>query len=184
MQGWRRQPLPQRCRFDSDCPSGQFCYADLSLSCNFTTSILRAPTPVPAPTSQRVAGSDSRLVAFLGNWQRCPTDAMVAPYTDIVISFAVTYQGLGSDSTNCIIGSPVVICNGQNRQVMQSYYICLDFQMNIVLNIPHPILVYMSSHVVQRCLFLKPIFLSSLPLLPSVPGPRRSLAISRQKCDC
>ena len=103
---------------DSDCNTagGESCYADTQ--CNFAgPTPAPAPTPAPPPTNPGTAGNDSRLVAFLGNWHACPSDADIAPYTDIVISFAVTYQGSGASSANCAIGSPVLICGNQNRQV-------------------------------------------------------------------
>ena len=101
---------------NSDCAVNEYCYADTQ--CNFAgPTPAPAPTPAPPPTNPGTAGNDSRLVAFLGNWHACPSDAEIAPYTDIVVSFAVTYQGSGANSANCVIGSPVMICGSQNRQV-------------------------------------------------------------------
>jgi hypothetical protein len=44
------------------------------------------PTAPSPPTSSAVAGVDSRLVAYLGNWQSCPNAAQVAKYTHIVVA--------------------------------------------------------------------------------------------------
>jgi hypothetical protein len=61
-----------------------------------------------------VAGVDSRLVAYLGNWQSCPNAAQVAKYTHIVVAFAVTYTWKSDKNVcdqSCTIGTPVPICN-------------------------------------------------------------------------
>ena len=74
-----------------------------------------APVPAPVPT---VSGSrsDSRMIAFLGNWQACPTDAQLEHYTHIMISFAVTYRWSASKNlcdASCNIGAPVPVCANQ-----------------------------------------------------------------------
>merc|ERR1712151_1298056 len=81
-----------------------------------------APTMSPtSPDGDGIAGSDSRLIAYLGNWQACPTLEQTAEYTHIVIAFAVTYTWNPTKnqcSESCDIGSPVPICNNQNNQAL------------------------------------------------------------------
>ena len=82
------------------------------------------PTPVPVPSVPvpvpTVSGSrsDSRMIAFLGNWQACPTDAQLEHYTHIMVSFAVTYRWSASKNlcdASCNIGAPVPVCANQAR---------------------------------------------------------------------
>mmetsp|Transcript_47786 Transcript_47786/g.57588 ORF Transcript_47786/g.57588 Transcript_47786/m.57588 type:complete len:105 (+) Transcript_47786:72-386(+) len=64
--------------------------------------------------SQRRLQQDPRLIAYVGNWQTCPTTAQTDQYTHLVISFAVTYTWNSAKNvcnTNCDIVSPVLICN-------------------------------------------------------------------------
>ena len=73
------------------------------------------PVPAPVPTMSG-SGSDSRMIAFLGNWQACPTDAQLEHYTHIMISFAVTYTWSASKNVcdaSCNIGAPVPVCANQ-----------------------------------------------------------------------
>ena len=78
------------------------------------------PTP-PAPGFNYSAdhGEDSRLIAYVGNWQTCPTDEQVDAYSHMVIAFAVSYtwdsnQNICDDQ--CNLASSVPICENQNRQ--------------------------------------------------------------------
>ena len=80
-----------------------------------TVPVPTAPVPAPVPT---VSGSrsDSRMIAFLGNWQACPTDAQLEHYTHIMISFAVTYTYNPTKNVcdaSCNIGAPVPVCANQ-----------------------------------------------------------------------
>jgi len=52
------------------------------------------------------AGVDSRLIAYLGNWEACPTSAQTDQYSHIFIAFAEA-----TCTSTCTIGSPVAICN-------------------------------------------------------------------------
>ena len=75
-----------------------------------------SPTVVPAPTP--VTEDDTRLIAYLGNWQSCPSLDQVAPYTHIVIAFAVSYTWSPSKnncSPTCEISTPPV-CGNAGRQ--------------------------------------------------------------------
>jgi len=81
-----------------------------------------APTmPPTSPNGNGIAGPDSKLIAYLGNWQSCPSLEETSKYTHIVIAFAVTYTWNPSKnqcSESCTIGSPVPICNNQNNQAL------------------------------------------------------------------
>jgi hypothetical protein len=58
------------------------------------------------------------MIAFLGNWQSCPSPEQYDQYTHIVISFAVSYTWNAAKnvcSTSCIIGAPVPICENQEN---------------------------------------------------------------------
>jgi len=79
----------------------------------------QAPQPDVQPPVTGVAGPDSSLIAYLGNWQSCPTLEQTSHYTHIVVAFAVTYTWNPSKnqcSSSCTIGSPVPICQNQVKQ--------------------------------------------------------------------
>ena len=87
-------------------------------------------------------GEDSRLIAYVGNWQRvslpymkpsratcgpshiisavqCPTDQMVDAYSHIVIAFAVSYTWAESKNLcdeQCAVAPVVPICENENQQ--------------------------------------------------------------------
>ena len=67
-------------------------------------------------------GEDSRLIAYLGNWQSCPTTAQTNAYSHIVIAFAVNYQynaAKNQCNANCEISTPIVpICANSNNQAL------------------------------------------------------------------
>merc|ERR1711862_41436 len=77
--------------------------------------------PLTSPDGNGIAGSDSNLIAYLGNWHSCPSLEETSKYTHIVIAFAVTYTWNPSKNQcfeSCTIGSPVPICNNQNNQAL------------------------------------------------------------------
>jgi hypothetical protein len=110
------------------------------------------PTPTPPtptlPSYTADHGEDSRLIAYVGNWQSCPTDAQVAAYSHIgefnesicsilllfilthhfsttfhypVIAFSVSYTWSAAKNNcdaQCNIGTSVPICNNANNQAM------------------------------------------------------------------
>jgi len=84
-----------------------------------------SPTPLPtAPVNPNTDYNDNRLVAYLGNWQLCPTAEQVAAYTHIVIAFAVSYTwspGKNICSTTCEIGMPPVCNNADNPALVQQW---------------------------------------------------------------
>lgn len=81
------------------------------------------PTPLP-PTGVNYNanhGEDSRLIAYVGNWQTCPTAEQFDAYSHVVIAFAVTYTWSPSKNNcdvQCSIASTVPICNNMNDQVL------------------------------------------------------------------
>ena len=62
------------------------------------------------------------MVAFLANWQSCPSPEQYNQYTHIAISFAVSYTWnavKNQCSTSCTIGASVPICeNRENQEFM------------------------------------------------------------------
>jgi len=85
-----------------------------------------APVPAPSPTTPTGDhdGGDSRLIAYLGNWQNCPTDEQMAQYTHIVIAFAVTYTwspGKNICSETCEIAEPLVCGNAPRPDLIQQW---------------------------------------------------------------
>merc|ERR1740121_725466 len=81
-------------------------------------------TPAPAPPTPGFNysadhGEDSRLIAYVGNWQDCPTDEQVENYSHVVIAFAVSYTWSAAQNAcdnQCNLASTVPICGNQNRQ--------------------------------------------------------------------
>ena len=84
----------------------------------------RPPTtspPVPSP----IGSETDRMIAYVGNWQACPTSEQTASYTELLIAFAVTYQwapGKNTCNTQCVIGSPVPICNNKPNAPLVSQW--------------------------------------------------------------
>jgi hypothetical protein len=70
------------------------------------------------------AGDDSRLIAYVGNWDPCPEESQWAQYSHIVIAFAVTYEWNAVKnicSRTCEIKTPPV-CNDQaNPELIQQW---------------------------------------------------------------
>ena len=61
------------------------------------------------------------MIAYVGNWQSCPTDEQVDAYSHIVIAFAVSYvwsPSKNSCDTQCNIAPEVPICNNANNQAL------------------------------------------------------------------
>lgn len=74
------------------------------------------PAPVP-PTPPVTSSEENRMIAYLGNWQACPTTEQLAQYTHIVIAFAVSYTwapGKNNCSPTCQIGMPPICGNSAN----------------------------------------------------------------------
>jgi len=82
--------------------------------------IVPSPTEAPPVTP---SGEDSRMIAFIGNWQPCPTNEQIAQYSHIVISFAVSYTWSGGPvcSPTCEIAEPL-ICNNAPQPALLSQW--------------------------------------------------------------
>jgi len=89
-----------------------------------------APQPtavVPNPAVAPVDGSDAhnaRMIAYVGNWHACPTDAQIEQYTHIVIAFAVTYQwqsGGNQCDPQCTISKPLTCGNAENQSIIDRW---------------------------------------------------------------
>jgi hypothetical protein len=118
---------------DGECAPGQNCFAGTSCNGSPSSSDSTQPssiialTPQQTPISPRVsARGDSRMIAFLGNWQSCPSPKQYDQYTHIVISFAVSYtwgEVKNQCSTSCTIGASVPICeNRENQDLMDVWH--------------------------------------------------------------
>ena len=88
-------------------------------------STVEAPVVInpTTPTDNQLSG-DSRLIAYLGNWQSCPSDEQMAQYTHVVIAFAVSYQwsaGKNICSNTCEIASPPVCENSARPDLIQKW---------------------------------------------------------------
>ncbi|CAB9503255.1 Chitin binding Peritrophin-A domain [Seminavis robusta] len=79
-------------------------------------------TPAPAPPSGLNPSADhSRMIAYVGNWQSCPTAAQLTQYTHIVIGFAVSYTdapGKNNCSPTCEIATPPICNNAPNPALL------------------------------------------------------------------
>merc|ERR1711865_915999 len=63
-------------------------------------------------------------IAYLGNWQSCPSDEQMAQYTHVVIAFAVSYQwsaGKNICSDTCEIASPPICKNAARPDLIQKW---------------------------------------------------------------
>eukprot|EP00804_Cyclotella_cryptica_P013618 CCRYP_012959-RA/>CCRYP_012959-RA protein AED:0.23 eAED:0.23 QI:79/1/1/1/1/1/5/123/765 len=83
-----------------------------------TTPTANPPANNPPSTADH---EDSRLIAYLGNWQDCPTDAQVDAYSHIVIAFAVSYTWAASKNncdTQCNVASTLPVCANANNQAL------------------------------------------------------------------
>ncbi|GAX28860.1 hypothetical protein FisN_20Lh160 [Fistulifera solaris] len=68
---------------------------------------------------------DNRMVAFLGNWQACPTAAQLDQYTHIMVSFAVSYTWSPSKnicSPTCEIATPPICNNAPNSNLINDLH--------------------------------------------------------------
>eukprot|EP00751_Fragilariopsis_kerguelensis_P031753 CAMPEP_0170906538 /NCGR_PEP_ID=MMETSP0735-20130129/754_1 /TAXON_ID=186038 /ORGANISM="Fragilariopsis kerguelensis, Strain L26-C5" /LENGTH=812 /DNA_ID=CAMNT_0011302459 /DNA_START=61 /DNA_END=2499 /DNA_ORIENTATION=- len=85
---------------------------------------VQAPAVNPNPTTPNTQGEDSRLIAYVGNWQSCPSDNQIAQYTHIVIAFAVTYTYNSSKNicdTSCNIATPPVCDNSAQPDLIKKW---------------------------------------------------------------
>mmetsp|Transcript_20842 Transcript_20842/g.41449 ORF Transcript_20842/g.41449 Transcript_20842/m.41449 type:complete len:1000 (+) Transcript_20842:122-3121(+) len=76
------------------------------------------PPPSPGFNYDADHGGDSRLIAYVGNWQACPTDEQIDAYSHIVIAFAVSYTwspGKNNCDATCQVPSSLPLCGNQAR---------------------------------------------------------------------
>ena len=71
-------------------------------------------------------GPDSRMIAYVANWQACPTPEQVDAYSHIVIAFAVSYTYLENNPNDCdlscnITPSPVPVCVGADANTIPDW---------------------------------------------------------------
>lgn len=112
---------------DAECTGGGRCYAD----CTACPAVPVAPSPSPPPpipptTTNAVSlTGDSRLIAYVGNWQPCPSPTQTDAYTHIVVAFAVTYtwsRDKNICNTECALAPSVTVCgNGINQQLVNEW---------------------------------------------------------------
>ncbi|KAK1734442.1 lytic polysaccharide monooxygenase [Skeletonema marinoi] len=76
------------------------------------------PPPSPGFNYDADHGEDSRLIAYVGNWQACPTDEQIDAYSHIVIAFAVSYTWSAAKNNcdaQCQVPSSLPLCGNQAR---------------------------------------------------------------------
>jgi chitinase len=113
------------------CSQWGFCGFAATGHCDGTPappieSPVQSPIVVnPSPTTPiENQNEDSRLIAYVGNWQSCPTDEQMAQYTHIVIAFAVSYSwspGKNICSETCEIDTPPVCENSARPDLIQKW---------------------------------------------------------------
>ena len=82
------------------------------------------PSPSPPIKMPNTELTDNRMVAYMGNWQACPTTQEVSAYTHIVIAFAVSYiwsPGKNICSSTCEIATPPVCNNAPNPSLVKEW---------------------------------------------------------------
>lgn len=97
-----------------------------------------APPPPPAPTPPSPTppvppgpdnytadhGEDSRLIAYVGNWQTCPTVQQTENYSHMVIAFAVSYTwspGQNQCSDTCHVSVPPTCENAVRQDLIDGW---------------------------------------------------------------
>ncbi len=102
-----------------------------------TTDPTTDPTadPTADPTTDTGAGEacvdDHRVIAYVANWEECPTPAQMAHWSHAVVAFAVTYTWTPNGNLcdpNCQIG-PVAGCNGKSLAELVSDLHAADVQV-------------------------------------------------------
>ena len=69
--------------------------------------------------------TDNRMIAYVGNWQTCPSAEQLSQYTHIVIAFAVTYTWDPTKnicSATCEIADPPICNNAPNPALVQAMH--------------------------------------------------------------
>jgi hypothetical protein len=113
--------MPQYCGTTSDyCGT---CCQNGPCTSGPTPPTLPPPTPTP-PTSgsnyNANHGEDSRLIAYVANWETCPTPQQVDAYSHIVVAFASTVTFYAEPKvtcdTQCNLASSVPVCGNAVNQ--------------------------------------------------------------------
>jgi hypothetical protein len=72
-----------------------------------------------------LATSDNRMIAYLGNWQSCPTADQLAQYSHVVTAFAVSYTwslSKNNCSPTCQIETPPICNNMANTNLINQLH--------------------------------------------------------------
>jgi hypothetical protein len=72
-----------------------------------------------------LATGDNRMIAYLGNWQACPTANQLAQYSHVVIAFAVSYTWSATKnicSPTCQIETPPICNNMANANLINQLH--------------------------------------------------------------
>jgi len=83
------------------------------------------PPPVQSSPDLGLVREDNRMIAYLGNWQKCPTTTQLAQYSHVIIAFAVTYRYNPTKNIcnpDCFIDVPPVCNNAPNTQLIQDLH--------------------------------------------------------------
>mmetsp|Transcript_14747 Transcript_14747/g.41093 ORF Transcript_14747/g.41093 Transcript_14747/m.41093 type:complete len:781 (+) Transcript_14747:454-2796(+) len=117
-------PNPSMC-----CSRWGYCGTAATGHCDDETPIAEpteAPVLAPSPQVPPTEHNDSspRMIAYLGNWQSCPTPEQLAQYSHIVVAFAVSYTwspGKNLCSETCQITDPLVCENSARPDLIQTW---------------------------------------------------------------
>lgn len=115
---------PQQCAGGSNmcCSQWGWCGCGSAFCGNTAPPSVPATSP-PISGEVAVAGPDSRLIAYMGNWQSCPTVQQLQKYTHVVIAFAVSYTwspGKNQCSETCTIETPPICNNAANPTLIEN----------------------------------------------------------------
>lgn len=88
---------------------------------------VRDPTPEPMTPGGNGNGGHqetARMIAYVGNWQPCPSDEQIAQYTHIVIAFATSYvysEPKNICNPTCDIETPLICGNGRDPGLIRKW---------------------------------------------------------------
>lgn len=125
------KPQVNDCGPDFPCPEGTCCseegYCGVAEThcgeCCQQGSCWDASLSSNSSVTYYNAENDSRLMAFVGNWEKCPSPEHVRQYSHIVIAASVTYQYAPVKNIcdkQCDVGKSVNVCGNQERQDLVS----------------------------------------------------------------
>ena len=90
----------------------------------FEVTIVCPPPPTPAPPLPTGTDEDNRMVAFMANWQACPSEEVTNEYSHLLVSFAVTYKWApmaNQCDTACTIKTPLVCDNAKQPELIDKW---------------------------------------------------------------